>query len=143
MNYEPDGTRAAVAEASRHLFRRENRLDVLALIAARGQHVFFAKELAAVLKIGDNQITPELAMLRTLGAVEPIDGPERQNYHRAVAHPIWPFAIDMVARTVARRWPDTAEATLRAYVLDRYNLADVPARLAAALSATSESPPRE
>lgn len=108
--------------ASRALTRRDNRLDVLALIAARGQEVFFAKELAAILGINPNQVTPELDLLRDLGAVVALEGSERQNYHQALSHPIWAFAAGMVARTVATRYPDAPELALKAYLQDRYRL---------------------
>src|SRR4051794_27868657 len=102
MKQAPDSTREAVIATSRALMRRDHRLDVIAAIAAHGDRVVFAQGLARALGINDNQVAPELAMLRDLGAMVQLPSDtERQRFHQAVSHPIWPFAAQLLSRVVA------------------------------------------
>src|SRR4051794_18564308 len=114
MKHDWDGTRSEVIAASRKLMRREHRLDVLAAIAAHGDGVVYAQGLARALKINDNQVAPELAMLRDLGALmEMPSDSERQRFHQALPHPIWSFAAAMLHVVVAERCREDSQAAVR------------------------------
>lgn len=124
----------AVAAVSRAVMRRDNRLDVLALIAARAPEPVFARALALRLGIADNQVGPELAMLRDVGALAAIDlDGTRHRYHQPLAHPIWAFAAALVTHTIAREVPDDPRGAVLAYIRDRYGCDTTPEAFAAEL----------
>ena len=99
MNHEADRFAARVEEVSRALFKRRHRLAVCGWIRAV-DGAFYVREIASALGIGDNQIAPDFAALREIDALERFETPDRENWHRAADHPLWPF-VDQLLRDLA------------------------------------------
>ena len=115
MKYDPDGFARTVEAASRALFNRKYRLAVLAHVASRAEGAVYVREVARRLGIADNQIAPDFKALRQIGALEEVETPDRESWHRRVDHPVWGFARDTLRHLAERHSSERAEVTLSLY----------------------------
>jgi len=133
MKHDLDGFSHAVGQTSKAVFGRQHRLDVMCAIALWPMQVVFVREVALQLHLGDNQVAPDFAALRTIGALQEAPG-TRERYHQRMPHPIWPFALRLLVGSARHAVPaEQAVAAVDRYVRDRYGQPVRPPELGAVL----------
>lgn len=104
-----------LGDTSKQYFGKKYRLEIAAVAAAQEAPIW-ARQLARVLEIGENQAASELAEFEAMGALQRFPSEfDRRKLYQVVPHPLWRFVRDVLEGAIRARDLEEGEADIQLY----------------------------
>jgi hypothetical protein len=97
------------------MFGRQHRLEVAAVVGAQAPPIW-ARNIAQLTQIPENQVGSELATFELLGALQPFPAElDRRKIYQKVPHPLWALARQMLEGTIYRLSRQGSDVAIEEY----------------------------